>query len=46
MNHVGEEIVVLEAIVDVHFLVVDRERSRLDAALLLKKKNNIAPGAH
>ena len=34
MNDVGQEIVVLESIVDVDLLVVDRQRSGFDAALL------------
>lgn len=36
MNHIGEEVVVLQSIIDVHLLVVDSQRARLDAAFLFK----------
>ena len=36
MDNVGQEIIVFESVVDVHFLVVDSQRSRFDAAFLSK----------
>ena len=42
MNDVGQEVVVLEAVVDVDFFIVHRQSSGLDASLLEKSVNLIA----
>ena len=38
MNNVGEKVVVPEPVVDVDLLVVDRQRSGVDAPLLSQQK--------
>ena len=38
VNNVGEKVVVPEPVVDVDLLVVDRQRSRVDAPLLSQQK--------
>ena len=39
VHDVSQQVVVLEPVIDVHLLVVDRQRARVDATLLKQKIN-------
>ena len=41
VDHISQEVIVLEPVVDVHLLIVDSQCAGLDAALLKKKLREI-----